>query len=407
MSEFSLHTAIALAVIGLAVIGLVTLNALSYYSQRLRFLAPIIWVLLIGFAYSVVARFTDIGVPELPLDPEVILFAFVPLLIFASTQKICLHHFKKVLAPASFIATVGILISMVIIALPLYFFVSFSVLEALLFGVILSATDPLAVGALLAGNKDVPESQKLLIEGESILNDGFVVTVAGIIAMMLFGGEEFNLIHSGLDFLKHIVGALVLGTVIGRGGRWLLDGWMEEHFTLTVNMTLAVAYGSFALGEMFHLSGILAVFAAALAFGYKRTEEDHQKHVHRHLWEYLEYVSNAVLFFLLGASFFVYFSLEEFSLGMFSLVILFLLLPRLLSLAALLPFLKLEGEKLGKRELLLLNFAGARGAVSIALILLLPADFHLKQTFLAMAFVLIFLSLLIYPVCLGQVLKKS
>ena len=57
--------------------------------------------------------------------------------------------------------------------------------------------------------------------------------------------------------------------------------------------------------------------------------------------------------------------------------------------------------------MLLLNFAGARGAVSIALILLLPADFHLKQTFLAMAFVLIFLSLLIYPVCLGQVLKKS
>ena len=400
MPEFTILTAITFAVV-----GLVVLNALSYYTQRIKIFAPIIWVLLIGFAYGALAKFTSFGCPELPLDPEVVLYAFVPLLIFASTQKICLGHLRQVLVPASLAATVGILISMAIFALPLYFFFSFSLLPALLLGVILSATDPLAVGALLSGNDDVPESQKLLIEGESIINDGFVVTVSGILALLLFDADHFSLVHSGLDFIKHIFGALALGIAIGRGGRWLLDRWHEEHFTLTVNMTLSIAYGAFALGEILHLSGILAVFGAALAYGYKPKPDDHNRHIHGHVWEYLEYLSNAALFFLLGASFFVYFTPNSFSFALFLGVLFFLLIPRLLSLVILRPFLKIDGQPIGKREVWLMNFAGARGAVSIALILLLPDSFALKETFLSIAFVMIFLSLIIYPLLLGRVLK--
>ena len=74
----------------------------------------------------------------------------------------------------------------------------------------MSATDPLAVGALLHGNKAVGEDQLLLIEGESILNDGFVVTVFGILVAVLFGGESFMLGHNLASFALHVIGALLV-----------------------------------------------------------------------------------------------------------------------------------------------------------------------------------------------------
>lgn len=390
-----------------SVFGLVALNALTYYSSKVMFLPEIILILLFGLLYGGLSSYSVINLPQISLGADFILYAFVPLLIFASTQKICLQRLQKVLLPSSIVASVGIVISMMIIAIPLFMVFNFSWLEALLFGVIISATDPLAVGALLHHNKDVPESQKLLIEGESILNDGFVVTVSGIIAIILFTQEDFNLIHGGVDFIKHIFGALILGGLTGYSARWLLDKWHEEHFTLTLNMTLAVAYGSFFLSELLELSGILSVFAAALAYGYKPKPRNHNKGAHNHVWEYFEYIANAVLFFMLGASFFTYFSFEELSFGLIFVSIILLLVSRLGALTLLYPFIKIDGKNLGKKYFFLLNFSGARGAVSIALILLLPDDFILKNTFLSLAFLMILTSLVFYPLFIKRLLAKS
>ncbi|MFV8384363.1 cation:proton antiporter [Vibrio parahaemolyticus] len=390
-----------------AVSGLVLLNALSYYSAKLHAFPDIIWVLLLGVVYAVFSTFFDWGLPTLSLSPDIVLYIFVPLLIFASTQKMCLKHFQRVLAPASLIASLGIMISMSVIAFPLYAWFDFSWQEALLFGAIVSATDPLAVGALLHHNTAVSEPQKLLIEGESILNDGVVVTLAGVLAATLFMGHTFEWIRSSLDFIAHIAGALILGVLIGRAARWLLDIWHEEHFTLTVNMTLAVAYGSFFLGEYLGLSGILAVFAAALAYGYKPNMRDHNKDIHDHLWEYFEYIANAILFFLLGASLFVYFSWAQIGVVMLCVILLSLLLSRLLALTLLYPILRLEARPLSSDAFWLLNFSGARGAVSIALILLLPDDFMLKPAFLSMAFIMIFTSLIVYPLVIKRLLVRA
>jgi len=402
-----MHDELVFSLVAFAVFGLITLNALSYYSQRAMILPDIIWVLLLGVGYGGIAHYLDLGLPELTLSPDLVLYAFVPPLIFASTQKICLFHFREVLAPASLVGSIGILISMLIIALVLHYGFGFQWLEALLFGAIISATDPLAVGALLHGNSEVSGSQKLLIEGESILNDGFVVTVSGILVLILFGGERFDFLASSGSFLTHVVGALLLGVLFGRGARWLLSIWKEEHFTLTVNMTIAIAFGSFALAEILHLSGILAVFATALAYGYKPDEESHNRQIHSHIWDYFEYIANAVLFFLLGASFFVYTSFEEVSLLLVFASLVLLIISRLGALIVLFPFIKVEGRTLNKTNFWLLNFSGARGAVSIALILLLPHTFELKSLFLSLAFVMILFSLVVYPLALKRVLEQS
>jgi len=393
--------------IGFSVFGLVSLNALSYYSKRLMFLPDIIWVLVLGLLYATAAHFFNLGLPELILNPDLILYIFVPPLIFAATQKICLFHFRKILISASLVGSAGILISMSIIAAALNLIFSFPWLESLLFGAIISATDPLAVGALLHNNSKVSESQKLLIEGESILNDGFVITVAGILSLILFQNKTFDIINSSSTFVTHVIGALILGLLFGRGARWILRIWHEKHFTLTVNMTLAIAFGSFLVAEMFHFSGILAVFSAALAYGYKPEDKSENTASHSHIWEYLEYLTNALLFFLLGASFFVYTSFETISFSLIILSIILLLLSRLGALIVLFPFIRIENKKLSRKNFWLLNFSGARGAVSIALILLLPDDFTFKPLFLSLAFIMIVFSLVIYPLLIDRILKDA
>jgi CPA1 family monovalent cation:H+ antiporter len=402
-----MHNDVFIYLIGFAVLGLITLNALSYYSHRLMILPDIIWVLVLGLCYASAAQFSDIGLPELRLDPNLVLYVFVPPLIFASTQKMCLFHFKNILIPASLTASIGILISMLIIAIALNIGFAIPWLEALLFGAIISATDPLAVGALLNNNTQITESKKLLIEGESILNDGFVITVSGIIGLILFKGEAFSILSSGSSLFSHVIGAVILGAGFGRAARWVLLIWHEKHFTFTINMTLALAFGSFLAAEILSFSGILAVFSAALAYGYKPDEQNTNRQSHLNIWDYFEYITNTLLFFLLGASFFAYTSFESVSFALIITSILLLFLARLGALCALYPFIKLEKKNLDKTGFWLLNFSGARGAVSIALILLLPDDFEFKPLFLSVAFVMIVFSLIAYPLILKRILGST
>ena len=385
--------------------GLFLLNILSYYSSKIKLLPDIIWILLLGVGYSSILAYSKDELPQLSLQPDLVLYIFVPLLVFASTQKMCLSHFKKVLLPASIIASLGILISMVVIAVPLSYFFNINILYSLLFGAIISATDPLAVGALLSSNNKIPEEQKLLIEGESILNDGFVVTIFGILSVIIFSNERFVLTDGILELISHILGALVVGVILGRFGRYLLYKWHEKHFILTVNMTLAIAYSSFFIGEYFEFSGILSVFSAALAYGYKPDKTDHDTDIHEHVWEYFEYLANSILFFMLGASLFTYFSWQTINIIMVAVSLCVLFISRPISLAMLHPFIFVQRKKLNLKEFNLLNFAGARGAVSIALILLLPESFQLKQVFLSLAFIMVFTSLILYPLIIKRILK--
>lgn len=399
---------ISFLTIGLVVAGLVGLNALTYYSSRIMVLPDIVWVLLLGVLYGYLSTISDLGLPDITLNAQLVLYVFVPLLIFSSAQKTCLHHIRKVLAPASLIASVGILISMAIIGV--VFHVGFEIpwLDALLFGLIISATDPLAVGALLANDQTIKESRKHLIEGESILNDGFVVTLFGIFILLMFKGEAFNLISSGASLLSHVIGAIVVGIVLGRGARWLLAYWQGEHFTVCTNMTLALAFGSLLLAESLNFSGILAVFSAALAYGYKRPDPDtNNSFIQQNLWNYFEYIANACLFFMLGSSVASLLSLEQIPVLLILTSLVLLLIARLISLAILYPAISVEGKRLNHHDFLLLNFAGARGAVSIALILLLPDSFALKETFLSIAFVMILFSLLVYPLVIQHLQRNT
>ena len=91
--------------------GLVALNALSYYSERIMLFPSVIWVLCLGMIYGALNHFKLLDLPGLYLDPHIILFALVPVLIFAAAKKMCLHHFRRVLKESTILATLGIVVS--------------------------------------------------------------------------------------------------------------------------------------------------------------------------------------------------------------------------------------------------------------------------------------------------------
>ncbi len=402
-----MHDSSLITLIIFVICGLVALNALSYYSERLMLFPCVIWVLCLGMIYGAVIHFKLLDLPEIYLDPNIILFALVPVLIFAATKKMCLHHFRRVLKESSILATLGIVISMLGVALVLYWTFQVPLLESLLFGVIVSATDPIAVSAILHEAKDLSTEKKMLIEGESILNDGFVVAVFATLSAMIFGAGETSLTLSGGKLVVNIFGALALGIILGRLARFLLRVWKNKAPSLTVNITLALAFASFLLAETFHLPGVLAVFAGALAFGF-RPDEDNEKvqGAQEQVWDYLDYIVNSILFFLLGASFFSLASLEIITLTFLVIGVIMLFLSRFIALGLLSPLLRIEGKKMTFQDFWMLNFSGSRGAISIALILLLPNDFSYKPLFLTIAFVMVIVSLVAYPIFLKKVLAE-
>jgi len=388
------------------VVGLIILNALSYYSSKQMLLPGIIWTMIIGLVYSFISHMKLLPLPELELKPEIVLFLFVPLLIFASTHTMCLSHFRRIVKASTILATVGVSISMVIGGFIFMAVTGAGLAVSMLFGAIISATDPLAISAILKGNTSIDEHRKLLIEGESILNDGFVVALFGIFSVLALEPEHFSVFEVGSDFFIDIAGALVLGILLGRGARLLLKIWHGHSYTLRMNMTLALAYSSFIIAEVLGFSGVIAVFAAALAYGYlpeggyHPPEEDQE-----HVWGYLEYVANSILFFLIGASFVGVIMQHKISITLIAAAIAIAVLPRLIAVYALSPTLRINKEKATLNDVKLLAFSGSRGALSIALILLLPEDFKYRPLFLVFAGIIILMTLVAYPPIVSKILK--
>lgn len=400
-----MHEISLLTIIIFVISGLVGLNALTYYSERLMLLPDVIWILCLGLIYGGLSHYGICQLPELRLNPTLILFVLVPVLIFAATKKMCLHVFRRVLKGSTILATLGIVISMSVVASVLFFVFHIPLLESLLFGVIVSATDPIAVSAILEENDDLGLDRIMLIEGESILNDGFVVAVFTTLSVMIFSTEEISLALSGGKLLANIAGALVIGAVLGRAARFLLQIWKHDAWSPTVNITIALAFSSFLLAETFHLPGILAVFGGALAFAYHPDKHNAKTlEIEEKIWEYLEYIVNAILFFLLGASFFSQATLGIITVTFVSAGIGMLFFSRCVALGILVPFLKIEGARASQKDFWLLNFSGSRGAISIALMLQLPNSFVYKPLFLTMTFVMVLFSLVAYPLVLKRLI---
>lgn len=308
------------------------------------------------------------------IEPQLILFLFLPALIFESAFAMEVHLFRRMLAQIALLAVPGLIIAtlltalLVRLALPL----AWSWPVALMFGALVSATDPVAVVSLL---KEQSSRKRLetLIEGESLLNDGTAIVFFVLFYSMLLGGAaEVGATQVGLEFLRVVcvgalIGLLVAAVVVFWVGKVFNDAVLE-----TV-VTIAAAYLGFILAEHgFHSSGVVAVVTTAvLLAGVGRTRFSPEvMHYLKHFWEMLAYIFNTLIFLLVGIIIARLVALPSLSMWM-SLLLLYLgvNLIRGATIALLSPLLARLGIGLTRDKAIVLTWGGLRGAVALALAL--------------------------------------
>jgi NhaP-type Na+/H+ or K+/H+ antiporter len=305
------------------------------------------------------------------VDPHLFLFIFLPTLIFESAFSLETHLFRRMATQIAVLAIPGLVVASLLAAAfaKAAFPWEWSWAIALMFGALISATDPVAVVALL---KEVSSRKRLetLIEGESLLNDG-----AAIVLFVLFYGlvttqsASFSTLDVVLQFVWVGTGGLIMGLLMG----WLCIYWIGRVFNdplIEISISIAAAYLVFFLAENIHVSGVVALVAMALMFasgGRTRISPEVGEFLH-HFWETMAHIANTLIFLLVGAL--IGYRVELTSLqNWMTLAALYagLLVIRAGTIGLFIPLLKRIGVGITKEKAIVLSWGGLRGAVSLAL----------------------------------------
>ena len=188
------------------------------------------------------------------------------MLIFSSGRLINTDILKFEAVPISFYAVIGVILTTFIIAYPLAYVLDIPLLYSLLLGSAVPATDPVAVGSIFQRFK-IPEKLALIVEGDSLFNDGTTVVLFHLISSLVLIGATFSLAETGAIFVWPIAGAFILGMGTGRAIAWLLEVWHDHHTFVPVTLTLILALLTYLLAEdYFYVSGVVTVLMAAIVF---------------------------------------------------------------------------------------------------------------------------------------------
>ncbi|CAA3011767.1 sodium hydrogen exchanger 8 isoform X1 [Olea europaea subsp. europaea] len=310
------------------------------------------------------------------IDPDLLLAVFLPALLFESSFSMEVHQIKRCMIQMFLLAGPGVLISTFCLgsALKLIFPYNWSWKTSLLLGGLLSATDPVAVVALL---KELGASKKLstIIEGESLMNDGTAIVVYQLFYRMVLGWS-FNW-GAVIKFLVQVsIGAVGIGLAFGIASIFWL-GFIFNDTVIEITLTLAVSYVAyFTAQEGAEVSGVLTVMTLGMFYSaVARTafKGESQGSLH-HFWEMVAYIANTLIFILSGVVIAEgvlqsdsIFKTYEHSWGYLLLLYLFVQVSRLVVVGVLFPFLQYFGYGLDWKEAIILVWSGLRGAVALSL----------------------------------------
>lgn len=391
---------------------LIGLCAISHYFKKSP-LPVVCWIVLFGVAYGLIQKFTLTDLPLIRLTPDVILYIFLPVLIYDSSRKLDLKVAKTEAASSVLLATVGILVSMFVMAVPIRLLSDLPWMDTLFFCAIMSATDPVAVAAVFKVFP-VPEKLKMLVEGESLLNDGTTVILFSLLFNKVIEGHELIFRQGVVYFILSVVGAVLIGVF----GSWLCMLLMRRWRALKSQfigpmMPLLFVYLVFCAAQSWlDISGVIAVMAATI------TAKIAMKHVpdveffglphmafYRDFWNFLGELANAILFFMLGAEIGTYSNEIAWKLLLISLVS--LLLARSVVVYGFGGACRLVRVKIPMSWLHVLNLGGLKGALSIALVLMIPEEYAYRSVFLHGALVMCIFTLVANTLAMRAYLKTA
>jgi len=340
----------------------------------------------------------------------VLLDMMLSFMLFAGALHTNFQQLKVQRKPILAFATLGTLISTFLVGVFVFYGLKVINLDTdfiycLLFGALISPTDPIAVLGILK-KVGAPKKLETKIVGESLFNDGVgVVIFVAIYGIASKGMDHFSMWHTLLEFVQEVGGGLLLGGILGYGAYILLKA--IDDYDTEVIITIAAVMGGTLLAQKLHISAPLAMVTAGLIVGndtirQNSMSETTELYVDK-FWELVDVLLNTILFVMIGMELLVLtFEKEYFLAGV--LAIPALLFARYLSL--LLP-IKFYAKKLDfiKNTNLIMTWGGLRGGISIALALSLTHEMN-RDLFLVMTYTVVVFSIIGQGLTVGKLIKK-
>ena len=287
---------------------LVVASVVAMVARRVR-LPYTIALVIAGLGMGAMRGLLPESVLSLHLSEELLMAVLLPALLFEAAFHLNLTDFKANMRAILLLALPGVALGIVLagagfrLVLPWFDF-EVTFLTACLLGSILAATDPISVIALFK-ELGVPKRLALIMEGESLLNDGVaVVAFTALAAAAGYGADAGHIDAAWLFkfFLLEIGGGLVIGLVLGGFVSWVLA--LTEDHLVEITLTTVVAYGAYLLANQIHASGVIAVVAAGMMcgnFGAKHGMSPATRVAVVSFWEYAAFAVNSIVFLLIGA----------------------------------------------------------------------------------------------------------
>ena len=402
---------------------LIVLTALfGYVNVRLLKLPSTIGLMILSLLFSIAIVVVGSFVPavgeqaravarQFELD-QALLHGMLGFLLFAGALHVDLGDLSEHKWPIAVMATLGVLISTVIIGGLTWVMLKLAGLElrpidCLLFGALISPTDPIAVLALLK-QLGAPKPLEIQIAGESLFNDGVGVVVFLGLLDIATGHEQLNASFFIELFVREAIGGAIFGLVIGLVAYRLLKS--VDHYRLEILLSLALVAGGYALAEALEVSAPIAMVVAGLLIGnHGRSfamSETTTEHIDR-FWGLLDEFLNAVLFVMIGLEVLILIFTPRYMLAGLAAVAI-VLLARLVSIGVPVWLLR-RGERFEPSMVPMLTWGGLRGGISVALALSLPEDLDVtvpsRDIILAITYVVVVFSILVQGLTIGLMIR--
>ena len=330
-------------------------------------------------------------------------------LLFAGSIHIRLNDIKSERVPIIAFSTIGVLLSTFIVGGLMYlllqaFSLDIPFINCLLFGALISPTDPIAVMGILK-TANIPKSLETKISGESLFNDGVaVVLFVAIFEISKVGLENMGFADIALLFLREAGGGIILGTILGSVGTYILK--TIDDYSVEVMVTLAMVMGGYWLASSLHISGPLAMVVAGIFIGNRCREVGMSSITEEYIdkfWEMLDEILNAVLFLLIGLELLVI-NFEDIYILIGVIAIFVVLFARFVSVG--IPFFLLKRRvKFETNSFPILVWGGLRGGISVALALALPRESS-GDMFVAITYIIVLFSIIFQGLTIGNLAKK-
>jgi CPA1 family monovalent cation:H+ antiporter len=406
----------------LDIIGLlITLTAVfSYVNHRYIKLPTTIGVMLIALVMSLaligLGKFGLIEIGHkveallLSIDfYEVLMHGMLSLLLFAGAMHIDLSELAARKWPIGILATVGTLSSTFLVGGAAWWLfglmqIDMPMIYCLLFGALISPTDPIAVLSILK-SANAPKSLEIKIAGESLFNDGVAVVVFSILLGIALGGEQLGVGDIVKLFVTEALGGVVFGLVIGYVAYRMLKSIDSYH--VEVLITLGLVLGGYTLAIQLHVSGPVAMVVAGLMIGNHGRSfamSDTTRERLDTFWEIIDEILNAVLFVLIGFEVIVLTFTGDYLLASV-LMLVVVLLARFICVG--IPIAIMRNRfylEFSPHSIKILTWGGVRGGISVALALSLPTGAE-RDGLLAVTYVIVLFSILVQGLTIGKLIK--